>query len=273
MTRGLRFAWREEEKKGMSMADKPMHGVEIAEHFLPREERGLDLLEQAIPFLQWLENWYAGLKPLSLDEVVQDPTHTALFSVDLINGFAYEGNLSSPRVAGVIPQAVSLLQRAYARGVRHMILIQECHSKHAEEFQAFGPHGICGTSEADMVPEFAALPFADELKIVRKNSLHTIFGTGMERWLDEHPEVDTFIVIGDCTDLCVYNCALDLKLRANHHDLKRRVIVPENIVQTYDLSVAHAERLGALPHVGDFQHALFLYMMALNQIQVVKALA
>ncbi len=256
----------------MSKVDAPeTTGVEVSEHVVVPEP-GLVTAEKAKPFLDWLDLWFANLQPLSLAQITREPQRVAVVSVDLINGFAYEGNLSSPRVAALIPAAVKLFQRTYDSGVRNLVLIQECHSANAEEFKAYGPHGICGTSEAEMVPELATLPFAKEFVIVHKNSLHTIVGTTMEQWLAQHPEVDTFIVVGDCTDLCTYDLAMDLKLRANQRDLPRRVIVPENCVQTYDLPVTHAQHIGALPHDGDLQHRMFLYMMALNGIEVVKEL-
>ncbi len=240
-------------------------GVEVSEHQLVHEQAG--------PFLQWLDAWFDSLQPLALANVLREPAAVAIVSIDLINGFCYEGNLSSPRVAGIVPAVADLLQRAHAAGVRNLLVVQECHSAHAEDFQAFGPHGICGTSEAEMIPEFRALPFSGEFKVFHKNSIHAVEGTAMEGWLAEHPEVNTFIVVGDCTDLCVFDAAMDLKLRANMLDLPRRVIVPENGVQTYDLPVEVARRIGALPHDGDFLHRLFLDQLALNKIEVVKNLA
>jgi len=65
---------------------------------------------------------------------------------------------------------------------------------------------------------------------------------------------------------------MDLRLRANARNIKRRVIVPANAVNTYDLPISTAKQLGTLPHNGDFLHALFLYMMALNKIEVVREL-
>ncbi len=229
--------------------------------------------ENSKAFLDWLENWYTGLKPLPLADVIDQPDRAAICSVDLINAFAYEGNLASPRVAGLLPAVVDLFRRAYAGGVRHFLMVQECHTPEAQEFKAFAPHGICGTHEAEMVPELAALPFAGDFRIIHKNSIETITGTAMERWLLEHAGVDRFIVVGDCTDLCVLNMALGLKLRANQQDIPRRVIVPENCVQTYDLPVSVAEKIGALPHDGELLHRLALYQMALNRIEVVSALA
>ncbi len=251
------------------VGDEGLTGVEVSEHVIVPEP-GTSTAEKAKPFLDWLDRWFESLQPASLAEVTREPHRVALASVDLINGFAYEGNLSSPRVAALVPPVVDLFRRAHERGVRNLILIQECHSEHAEEFKAYGPHGICGTSEAEMIPELAGLPFAQEFFIAHKNSLHAIVGTSVEQWLAQHPEVDTFIVVGDCTDLCTYDLAMDLKLRGNQRDLPWRVIVPENCVQTYDLPVEHAKRIGALPHDGDLQHRMFLYMMALNGIEVVK---
>lgn len=226
--------------------------------------------ETSRAFLDWLDAWYTALAPVSLESVVSDPGRAALCSVDLINGFAYEGNLSTPRVAGIVPRVVDLFERAHTAGVRNLLLVQECHTPSAEEFKAFGPHGICGTNEAETVPALSALPFASEFLLFHKNSLHTITDTLMEGWLREHAEVDTYIITGDCTDLCAYDLAMGLKLRANQRDIPRRVVVPENCVQTYDLPVEIARHIGVLPHDGDLLHRMFLYMMALNKIEVVK---
>jgi nicotinamidase-related amidase len=257
----------------LSRIDSAISGVEMSEHKLGEEPPGLTLAARSKPFLDWLENWYDNLQAVNLTEVAREPQRVALASVDLINGFAYEGNLSSPRVAALIPTVADLFRRAYACGVRHFLMIQECHTPDAEEFKAYGPHGICGTREAEMVPELAVLPFAKEFVVVRKNSLHTITGTSAEQWLSQHPGVDTFIVVGDCTDLCAYDLAMDLKLRANQVDLPRRVLVPANCVQTYDLPLEPAGQIGALPHDGNFLHRLFLYMMALNKIEVMRELS
>lgn len=230
----------------------------------------INFRETSRAFLDWLSGWYADLPSLALEDAITDPAGTAIVSIDLINGFCYQGNLASTRVASIVPAAAQIFERAFARGVRHFLLSQEWHSENAEEFKAFAPHGIRHTREAETVPELQALSFADQFIVVRKNSIQTFANTIAERWLAEHPEVDTFIVVGDCTDLCVYESAMDLKLRANALDMPRRVIVPANAINTYDLSVATAKQIGALPHDGDLLHALFLYQMALNQIEVVR---
>jgi len=226
------------------------------------------------PFLDWLARWEEGLPEVKLEEIVSDPARVALASVDLTNGFCCEGPLASPRVAGIIPATVRLFQRAYDLGVRLFLLMQDTHDADAVEFSAFGPHAVAGTEQSEMVDELKNLPFFDQLLVIPKNSISSSIGTEFPRWLEDHPGVDVFIIVGDCTDLCVYQAAMYLRLRANVLGLRdARVIVPVDCVQTYDVSTETAAELGILPHDGDLMHSVFLYHMALNGIEVVASLS
>ena len=232
-----------------------------------------ELTHDAMPFLSWLVNWRVDLPTLELAEAARDSSRTAVLSVDVTNGFCYEGPLSSPRVAAIVPPIVRLFERAYALAVRHFILPQDTHHNEAVEFGSFPPHCTIGSDESDPVPEFTALPFFDQMTLLPKNSISSSIGTELPRWLDAHPKVDTFIVVGDCTDLCTYQLAMYLRLRANAHQRSSdRVVLPVDCVDTYDLSVETAQQLGAFPHHGDLLHLIFLYHMALNGVQVVASL-
>jgi nicotinamidase-related amidase len=128
---------------------------------------------------------------------------------------------------------------------------------------------VAGTREAETVPELQSLLFSNEFTVLTKNSINSAIGTDLEDWLETHPEVNTFIVVGDCTDLCTYQLAMHLRLRANALGLDQRVVLPADCVDTYDLPVETAKELGILPHDGDLLHAVFLYSMALNGVEVV----
>ena len=125
-----------------------------------------------------------------------------------------------------------------------------------------------GTREAETVDAIRALPFFDQIVLVEKNSIASGLNTGLNEWLEKHPDVNTFVVVGDCTDLCIYQLAMHLRLDANARQYQRRVIIPANCVETYDRPVAVAEAQGGLPHPGDLLHEVFLYHMALNGIEV-----
>lgn len=230
------------------------------------------LVKDAFPFLNWIGDWKRKLPALDLADIIEDPASVAVLSVDVINGFCYEGPLSSPRVASIVPHIVRLFERAHSLGVRHFILTQDTHEEEAVEFGSFAPHCVQGTNESETVPEFKALPFFDEFTIIPKNSISSTIGTELPAWLDDHPEVTTFIIVGDCTDLCIYQLAIHLRLRANAlHHATERVILLADCVDTYDLPVQVAEELDAFPHHGDLLHLIFLYSMALNGVEVVAS--
>jgi nicotinamidase-related amidase len=226
------------------------------------------------PFLDWLENWVGKLPAIDLQAFMSEkgaaPENVCVVSADLVNGFCYEGPLSSPRIRDVVEPSVALFKRVYALGVRDFVLVQEFHTHDAVEFEQYGPHCIRGTAEAGTVAPLAELAFTDLFKIVHKNSLHPALGTDLDAWLDARPQHTIFITVGDCTDLCLYQLALHLKLSANARDRHVSVLVPADCVDTYDMSIETAEKLGALPHDAGLLHPLFLYHMALNGATVVR---
>lgn len=230
--------------------------------------------EESREFIKFLEKWMEGLKSLFLKQEMKSPHEASLISVDMINGFCHQGPLASPRVREIIPAITALFKEAHGFGVRNFVLIQDTHSKDTPEFEAFPPHATQGSRESETIPELQELPFSHLFTVIPKNSLHPAIGTSFDDWLEGRQDLRTFIVVGNCTDLCVYNLALYLRLRANALGLKgHQILLPENCVQTYHLSVGDAKGIGALPHDGDFLHAMFLYHMALNGIRVLSGIS
>lgn len=230
------------------------------------------LAAESLPFLTYLEDWVARLPVLHAADVFAQPDASALLSVDVIHGFCNSGALASPRVAAIVPPVVRLMQAAYDQGVRHFALPQDTHEPDAVEFAAWPPHCVRGTEESEAVLEIKSLPFYHIMETFPKNSINSAAATGLQAWVDARPQVETFVVVGDCTDLCVYQLAMELRTDANARQLQRRVIVPANAVDTYDLPVETAQSAGIFPHPGSLMHAVFLYHMALNGIEVVAAI-
>jgi nicotinamidase-related amidase len=232
------------------------------------------LLTGSRPFLDWLVNWHNNRPALKLAAIIDEaggPDRVAIMAVDVTHGFCNEGALSSPRVGAIVPPIVRLFKRAYKLGVRHFVLPQDTHSADAVEFGSFPPHCVGGTPESETVPELKNLPFSHLFLVMEKNSVSVSIGTGMDRWLAAHPEVTTFLTVGDCTDFCSYQLAMHLRLRANVLRLQDvRVILPIDGVNTFDIPVEAAEEHGILAHHGDLMHLVFLLNMAENGVEVVS---
>jgi nicotinamidase-related amidase len=231
------------------------------------------LIKSSRPFLGWLVNWYNHRPTLELADLLAEvggADKVAVMAVDVTVGFCSEGALSSPRVGGIVRPVVRLFERAYALGVHHFVLPQDTHSADAVEFGSFPSHCVSGTAESETVPELRNLPFSDLFTIIVKDSVSVAIGTWLEGWLETHPEVTTFLVVGDCTDFCTHQLALYLRLRANAFKLRGvRVILPMDGVDTFDIPVNVAEEQGIMPHHGDLLHLIFLYNMAENGVEVV----
>lgn len=231
----------------------------------------MTLASRSKPFVTYVEEWLNALPAIRLSKAIPEPARAAVMCVDIINGFCTIGPLASPRVQGIVKPIVKLFTDCHAAGVRHFMLAQDTHEPDAVEFSHYPPHCVRGHAESKTAPELLKLPFAPEYVVLEKNSIASHQGTGFDQWLANHPKVDTFVVAGDCTDLCTYQLAMHLRLRANAHQHRSaRVIVPENCVQTYDTPVKVARQLAIPAHDGDLLHAIFLYNMACNGVEVVK---
>lgn len=206
-----------------------------------------------VNILNELEKWYADLKPLSLSQIVKNnPEKVAFISVDMINGFCKEGALSSHRIRSIIGRITDTLSMAHDKfNIKNFVAIQDRHEPYSTEFDAFPPHALADTKQADTISELKNIPFFDKFKVYYKNSLSTAYCDDFNKFMEQNPQIKTFIVLGNCTDFCVYSLALHIKLQANEKNLKRDVIVIEDMVQTYHNN----------GHNGDFYHLVFLHHM------------
>jgi len=234
------------------------------------------------PFLNYLFDFYSNLDDMKLSTVIKDAgsaDNVSIIVVDMINGFCKSGALSSPRIGGIIEHIKSLIKASYRMGIKNVMFVNDAHVKGATEFVDYPEHCVKGTDESRIVEELLEV-VKDKPNVYEKNSLNVFFGgedgDGNEFLKKVFTMLkggrSTFIIVGNCTDLCVYQTAISIKMIANANNLSANVIVPENCVETYDISVKTAERLKIVPHDGDLTHTMFLYHMKLNGINIVKEL-
>lgn len=224
-------------------------------------------------FFHWLGEHGRQRSTLELEKLVAEagPEHCAVLVVDLIEGFCRQGPLASPRVEALVAPTVSFLHRCHELGIRTFLFPCDAHQADSPEFQAFPPHCLADTAESQLASELLALPFADLFERFDKRSVSSLVETGLAtRLLGDR--FQKLICLGDCTDLCLYHLASGLRFLANSEGLLWEVIVPADLVATYDLPLGVAKEIGALPHPGDLLHDLFLYHLELNGVTVAASI-
>lgn len=212
-----------------------------------------DFLKKSAVTLGEIYDMLTKLPNVRINDFQKD--NTVLVIVDMINGFAREGALQSPRVEGVIPEIEKLSRMCDDLGIKK-IAFADCHTDASPEFDAYPAHCMEGTSEWEIVDELKSV---GGYKLIPKNSTNGFIEAEFQSWMNENQNIDTFIVTGDCTDICVQQFATTLKTWFNRQNMKARVIVPINAVETYDFGM----------HNGDLMQAVALYNMATNGVEIV----
>ncbi|MDU7905038.1 MAG: cysteine hydrolase, partial [Peptostreptococcaceae bacterium] len=68
-------------------------------------------------------------------------------------------------------------------------------------------------------------------------------------------------VVGDCTDICIYQFVVTLKSYFNQNNIDKNIIVPMNLVDTY-----HIDNI----HNAEIMNIVFLNSMIQNGVEVIK---
>lgn len=212
--------------------------------------------EESIKTLDNMYKMFSKLENVELNKL--SAKNTVLVIVDMINGFVREGALMSKRVETLIPEIVSLSEKCDVLGIQK-IAFADCHTELSPEFEAYPIHCMKETFESDVVEE---IKNAGGYKLIHKNSTNGFLEDEFQSWLKQNSAVDTFIITGDCTDICVQQFAVTLKTWFNMNNRKARVIVPVNAVETYDFGMHNAELMNVIA----------LYNMFINGVEIAEAI-
>ncbi|MEG0283737.1 MAG: isochorismatase family cysteine hydrolase [Erysipelotrichales bacterium] len=143
--------------------------------------------------------------------------------IDMINGFAFEGNFASENVAAMIPEMSIFIKEALQDGVE-VIHYTDSHPKNAQEFKTYPVHCIENTKEALPVD---ALDF-DGIEIIYKNSTNGFFSK------NPFDYKKNIYIVGCVTDICVFEFALSAQKYKENFNLNENVNVIKKFVTTFD---------------------------------------
>lgn len=148
-----------------------------------------------------------------------------IYVVDMLKGFAKEGALKSKEVDNIIPNIKAFLK--YNKN-ESIVFVNDVHSEDDLEMKQYPLHCLKNSNEAEIVDELKE--FAKE--IIYKDTTNAFFYIDLK----DLEKYDEFIIIGCCTDICIMQFALSLKIYLNKVKIEKNVRVLTNCVATFDSS-------------------------------------
>ncbi|KPI51762.1 cysteine hydrolase [Clostridioides difficile] len=204
--------------------------------------------------LNELEALKSNLDNLPIEKIENyDLSKTALFIIDVNNGFAKQGALYSPRVESLI-KPIEAFTKKIANKLNRIIAFTDSHTSKSIELLSYPVHCLENDIESELVDELKSI---NNLLILPKNSTNGFFA--LERL--DFDDIDNIIIVGDCTDICIYQFAITLKAYFNQYNIEKNIVVPMNLVDTYDIPNVHSAELLNL---------VFFNSMIQNGIKVLK---
>ena len=156
-----------------------------------------------------------------------------LIVVDMVNGFVRDGALHDEEIAKVIPRQIELIKQAKAEG-KAIIFIKDTHDENAVEFDRFGgSHCVKGTNEAELVDELKPYENDEDTFVIEKNSTSFMEAPDFRKFIEEHPEIIEFDIVGCCTDICDFNGAMGLANYLDQWNRRHIIRVHEDAIATY----------------------------------------
>ncbi|MDU6114558.1 MAG: isochorismatase family cysteine hydrolase [Paeniclostridium sordellii] len=200
------------------------------------------------------ENMKFNLEKLKSKKINElNLSKTMLFIIDMNNGFAKKGALYSDRVEALINPITNLAKILEAKNCE-IIAFTDSHNKDSIELRSYPTHCLENDYESKIVDEISTIK---NLKVIPKNSTNGFFCLEDKKFKN----IDNIIVVGDCTDICIYQFVVTLKSYFNQNNIDKNIIVPMNLVDTY-----HIDNI----HNAEIMNIVFLNSMIQNGVEVIK---
>ena len=208
------------------------------------------LLKEGKEMLELIYDRIESLENLNLRNL--DPNSTMILVIDLNKGFAKGGALYSHRIEKLINPISDFIKAALKIGIT-IKAFTDYHTEDSVELKAYPKHCLEGSCEWEIVDELNI----EEIEVIRKNSTN---GFLEEKFTFDKEKIKNIIVVGDCTDICVYQIAISLRADLNRENREGEVYVLKNLVDTFD----------STNHKANFMNYVFLNSLMDNGVKVFK---
>jgi nicotinamidase-related amidase len=153
----------------------------------------------------------------------------ALIVIDMINDFV-TGIFKSKRAVKIIPNIKALLEFARKQKIP-VVYATDAHLPNLDpEFDVWGIHAVAGSWGAEIVDELK--PHKGDFRVY-KRKYSAFQGTDLDQLLREL-KVDTVILTGVVTDICIQHTAADAFFKGY------KIIMPKDCVEAVDAPTQEA---------------------------------
>lgn len=159
--------------------------------------------------------------------------------VDMIDGFVKYGAMHDKEIANIIPAQIELLSKM--KDEKSIIaIVKDVHENECKEFDYYPAHCVKGTGEENLIEELRQFENEDSL-IYEKNSTSVAHVPEFFEDIRKMKNLKEIIVMGCCTDICVLQAAIPIKTYTYQHNLNIEVVLPKNVVETYNSPMHNRE--------------------------------
>ncbi|WAM04493.1 isochorismatase family protein [Mycoplasmopsis cynos] len=167
---------------------------------------------------------------------------SVVFVIDVLKGFLEKGNLADHRIQKIVPIIKEILNHN-----PNIFFVCDAHSTNDLEMTQYPVHCLKDTEESKVVEKLNIFVKQDNSNVIYKNTTNSFFHIDKSIY----NEYDEFIIVGCCTDICILQFCLTLKVWLNKENIDKKIIVYDNAVETF-----HNEN-----HNGDMMHRYALELM------------
>lgn len=161
---------------------------------------------------------------------------SAIFVIDMNNGFCEEGALADPTIKRIVPNIRKIIMDGLKRESA-LFFVNDKHTEDSVEIKRYAGHCITPREQKTIKELSIFEEYAD--RVFYKNSTCALFAPGMMEMLLQMKNLKRIVITGCCTDICIMNFAVALRNFMDEWNVDVDIVVPINAVETFHIPNVH----------------------------------
>ena len=165
-----------------------------------------------------------------------EEVNSAIFVIDMNQGFCEEGALADPTIKGIVPNIRKIIMDGLKRESA-LFFVNDKHTEDSVEIKRYAGHCITPREQKTIKELSIFEEYAD--RVFYKNSTCALFAPGMMEMLLQMKNLERIVITGCCTDICIMNFAVALRNFMDEWNVDVDIVVPINAVETFHIPNVH----------------------------------